>query len=76
MVYKKRSRVKFPILQKSYVFGGYHSILTAVFVASKHLKVFDTTVFLEAIVSSKYFEKTELPNEAVLQYYGFEKTLL
>ena len=55
--------MKFSIVQKkNYVLGGYYSILTAVFIASKHLKVFDTSIFLETKVFPKYFKKVELPN--------------
>ena len=43
--------------RREYVFGEYYSILTAVFVAAKHFNVFDTSIFLETEVFTKYFKK-------------------
>jgi hypothetical protein len=35
-----------------------------VFANAKHFRVFETSVFLETKVLSKYFKNTELPNRA------------
>jgi hypothetical protein len=35
---------------------------TIVFIASKYLKVFNTSLFLETIVFSKYFKNTSMPS--------------
>ena len=57
---KKRSESKFPILKKKYSFG------TTLIIASKHLKVLDTSVFSETMVFSEYFKYTLMPNGPVV----------
>jgi hypothetical protein len=63
---KKRSRLKSPIRQKNEVLEDTLVFKTEVFTISKHLKVFDTSFFLETKVFTEYFKITLKPNGAKL----------
>jgi hypothetical protein len=63
---KKRSRLKFSIRQKNEVLEDTSVSKTTIFTRSKHLEVFDTSVFLETKVSREYFKNTLMPNGALI----------
>jgi hypothetical protein len=51
----------FSILKKNHSFGDTLVLKTSIFLRAKHLKVFNTVVFLETAVFLEYFKITELP---------------
>jgi hypothetical protein len=51
-------------LKKNYNFKEYFSFKTTLFIASKHLKVFSTSVFSETEVFSEYFKNILMSNGA------------
>jgi hypothetical protein len=55
----------FSILQKYYSLRDTKVSILQFIVTTKHIKVFDTVVFLKTVVLIKYFKKTLLPNAAL-----------
>jgi hypothetical protein len=57
-----------PILQKYYSFVEYFSFKNTLFITSKHLKVFNTSVFSETEVFFQYFKNILKPNRALVRW--------
>jgi hypothetical protein len=61
---KKWSEPVYLILQKYYSLKDTKVLILQFLVIAKHIKIFETVVFLKTVVLLKYFKRTLLPNAA------------